>query len=129
MLPTSSASSLRISLARARPSTMWVSIAAAGISGRSLRGLLALSLALRLAAVLRAALLALALGGGRCAALAAAAPGVLLVLALARAGRVEVRVPAAALQHEGGLGDQALHLARLAHRAGLDRIVRDALLR
>src|SRR5262249_40357948 len=104
------------------------SVASTGISGRSLRGLLALSLALRLARVLRAGLavagLRLALGRGRAAALAAARR---LVLLLAARG-VEVRVPAAALQDEGSLGDQLLDLARLAHRAGLDRIVGDPLL-
>src|SRR5262249_55577239 len=41
---------------------------------------------------------------------------------------VEVRVPAAALQHERRLGDQAAHLARAALGAGGERGVGDALL-
>src|SRR5262245_43616915 len=41
---------------------------------------------------------------------------------------VEVRVPAAALQHERRLGDQAAHLARAARRARAERRVGDALL-
>src|SRR5262245_12712353 len=95
------------------------------ISGRRLRGLL-LALAFALARVLRlGGLVALALGGraargGRALSGAVGVGLLLLVLALRR---VEVRVPAAALQHERRLGDQALDLPRPALRAHLDGLV------
>src|SRR5690606_1716716 len=42
--------------------------------------------------------------------------------------RIEVRIPAAALQHEAGARDQAPDLARAAARARLHRILGDPLL-
>src|SRR5262249_19835606 len=42
--------------------------------------------------------------------------------------RVEIGVPATALQHEGGGGDQPLGFRGLALRTGLDRVLCDPLL-
>ena len=51
-----------------------------------------------------------------------------LVLRAVRLGTgVKVRVPAAALEREGGLADQLVDLLRLALRAGLDVLVRHLL--
>src|SRR5690606_10182814 len=131
---TSAAISARSSRARAMPSTTIVSRGGdvtaaqhnprarpwgAGSGGGALLLRAARGRGLGLGGRLR---LALGLGGGglalAVAVLAAAGPG----------ARIEVGVPAAALQHEAGARDQAPHLPRPALRARLHRILGDALL-
>ena len=135
--PTSSASSSRISLARARPSTTSVGRGDWLMSARQDRadGYAAAFEPLLLPACPRASssawdrwaasALAARRGGGSALAGRIGFRGGRVGLGLAgiRLGlrRIEVRVPAAALQHEGGLRDQPLDLARAAERAGLER--------
>src|SRR5206468_11256335 len=100
-------------------------------------GLGGLGFALRLLAALRVRLrlglrfglrlgLAVGLRVARGRLVAAVRLGVVL---LRTQRRVEVRVPAAALEHEPGARDQPLDLARAVLRAGSDRLVAEPLLR